>query len=175
MISCIQEVAPFPPQAPCWAAPVGGWAYIPTGILRFALRCKWILPHEIPSCFRLMWWCHTLHLFSSLVVMCGKQGWGQPEKDHILGMLWLYHKSSKKDMGLEDVVLYLCHTFLNSTLEMTRKQMIICIFPHLLCKTCICGHCQWSEIKTFYSVEASIPGQHDRWCRVRSNDVTSIK
>lgn len=64
---------------------------------------------------------------------------------------------------------------MNGKFNMTKKRIIVDSFLHIMDKTYICGHNQWSEV-TFLreSLEASIHRWHNGWCNIMGNEVTSI-
>ena len=58
---------------------------------------------------------------------------------------------------------------------MTRKQIIVQCFLHIMDKTYICDHNQWSEVTFFERVIGIQYSQVAQWLmQIMSNEVTSI-
>lgn len=80
--------------------------------------------------------------------MVESMGTANTKRDHVIEMPWSPFKELNRRHELEEVSFCLCYKILNTMFGMTRKQVLIHIFLHILNESCFCGHHQQSRVTT---------------------------
>lgn len=145
-------------------------AYIPTGILRFALQCKGILLHDIP-----LLQIDVAMSCAPFIPLIGGNVWKARVRSTWKGSHSRNAVSSKKRHGVGGCCsIFMSHFSQQYTLN-DRKINDHLHFPASSMEDLHLWTLSVKWNKNFLFSEASIHGQHDRLCRARSNDITSIK